>query len=397
MIRRLNTSRVRVLTPPVKGDGAIRIQALPNADGGQPPAFAGNVDNLYEEVGETSIEVAKAGFSPEGGKSSRIWQVNPTDIDDLTGAFTAILGTCAYDASGTGKLVRTLPLADPLYPWLYASAVPTVEGYGKVTKTAADPELEAPSFPFGSFWGAYRLTVESLQRPFPILSDASVNTYTGSYYDDAGSQQSFTVAEEQFRFCTWDLVPQADYVTQQRGRMLFNSSDSADGKMFQAMPRFLLPNQLYTVNWFYVPVRLAVSANSYLKRWRGRVNQNAFYGPDGLAFDPGELLYLNFGVKLFTPPVPARGSLGGEGGTIFSTEKFCNVQLTFLATSRTVYSAPSGDPANRNYVVGGHNLQPWSDGNFRYAQVDDATRRPTFLSAPLETLFTDCDSPGGVP
>ncbi|WP_171473810.1 hypothetical protein [Frigoriglobus tundricola] len=368
---------------------------------GQPPTFNGNIANLYEVVGEER-EVSKAGFSPEGGKSQRTWQITPANNTDLINSLTAILGTCNYTASGTGKLNRTLPQADPLYAWMYASSIPTIEGYGQYTKVSADPQLEAPGFPSGALWDQYNLSVESLPRPFPVLPDSAINTYVDTYYPETGGGTTnvlYTVAQEQNRYCSWDMQPQADYVTQQKGRMTFNSSDVANNASLNAMPRWYLPNSLYTVTWFLVPIRLVISSDSYITRWRGRINQNEMYGPDSFKFNKGELLYLNYSVKLFTPPVQKLVPLGGTGGDIVSTEKFCNLTLTFLYTTRTLISEPSVAPTNKNFVVGGHNLLPWNDGGFRYAQTvstDPASplpNQPAFLSAPLETLWTDCDSP----
>ncbi len=390
VIRRL---RDRLTVPPKP-----KLSAGPAIDG-QPPTFNGDKANLWEDVGDGSTEAAKVGFSPEGGKSQRLWQITPANVGDLISSFPVIIGSCAYEASGTGKLQRTLPMADPMYAWMYASSIPGVEGYGRYNHVDADATLEAPGFPFGAFWDNYRLGVESLPRPFPVLPDSSITSRSGRWYPEAGggtTEETFTVAEEQFRYCTWDMQPQSDYITQQKGTMKFNSSDSANAHMFAAMPRFFLPNSLYTITWYYVPIRLIVSAKSYILRWRGRINQNRFIGPDGLEFDPGELLYLNFSQKMFTPPVQNMVDLGGES-TIVSTEKFAHITLTFLFTRRKRFSDPGVTVTNQNYVTGGHNLMPWNDGNFRYAAVQGGDERPTWLSAPLETLFTDCDSPNGVP
>jgi len=388
--------------PPVKGKGKRKAGAFSGVvPDGQPPTFSGDIANLYEDMGEGSNEVAKVGFTPEGGRCGRIWQITPENIEDLISAYPAILGSCAYEASGTGKLNRTLPLADPLYSWLYASSMPGIEGYGKYNQVDADPTLEAPGFPKGTLWDQYRLSVESLPRPFPILPDSAINVYTASWYSEtAGTVEvDYNVCDEQFRYCTWDEVPQSDYITQQKGTMTFNSVDGANSKGYAAMPRFYLPNSLYTITWYYVPIRLLISPNSYLRRWKGRINQHTMYGPDGLTFEPGELLYLNYSQKMFTPPIQNLVTLGGGGGTIVSTEKFAHITLNFLATKRKLFSAPSVAPTNLNYVVGGHNLMPWNDGNFRYAAVGTPASggRPSWLSAPLDTLFTDCDSPGGVP
>ncbi len=192
----------------------------------QPPSFNGLVANLvanlYEEVGDGPTEVSKAGFSTEGGKSQRAWPMTPASAAGLVSAFPAILGTVQYNATGTGKLARPLPVADPLYPWMYASSIPAVEGYGTAAQTVADPQLEAAAFPYGAFWQRYRLSVESMPRPFPVLPDYLIPTYqgagagtAGTWYPETGggtTPVSYNVACEQFRYCTWDFTAQSDYV-----------------------------------------------------------------------------------------------------------------------------------------------------------------------------------------
>jgi len=143
----------------------------------QPPSFNGSVANLYEEVGDGPTEVSKAGFSTEGGKSQRAWPMTPASAADLVSVFPAILGTVQYNATGTGKLARTLPVADPLYPWMYASSIPTVEGYGTTTPIAADPQLEA---------SAFRMVASGVSQPNqPAWLSAPLETL----WTDCGSKQ----------------------------------------------------------------------------------------------------------------------------------------------------------------------------------------------------------------
>lgn len=393
MFRRLRETH----TPPRK---------LTSPPAGPPPTFNSTLANMYEDVGDDgSHDPAKAGFTAEGGKSHRLWQITPDSVEDLITAFPMILGDCKYAASGTGKLSRTLPLADPVFAWLYASSLPEITGYGKYNQVTADPELEAAGFPNGTLWDQYRVAVESIPRPFPVLSDNYVQNTQSTWYPEVDGGTTFVVgdvANEQTRYCTWDLQPQNDYITQQRGRMAFVSQDDTNGSTYAAMPRVFLPNQIYTITWYYVPVRLIISPNSTIRKYRGRINQSQFIGPDGFQFNPGELLYLSYSQKIFTPPIQNLVQLGGYPPTIVSTEKFAHITFTFLYTQRTNVSTPVTPPTNKNYVVGGHNLLPWHDGNFRYAQcqIPDtgfaSNFRPAWLSAPFEALFTDCDSPGAL-
>lgn len=365
--------------------------------------------SFFEAHDGSGAPISSAGFAVEGGKSTRVWELDEPNEEDIGAAITLILGGTTYAAQPSGRLNRTLPLADPEFPWLYASSIPSIKGFGRYGKQEADSELEAPSFPFFSFWSNYLFTVESTPRPYPVLPDAGIRRKSSFWYPETGggtTPQSFTYVEEWNRFCDWDMIPQNDYITQQRGSMQFKtgSGTGANGLSYVAMPRTFMPNAIFKVTWFLVPLRYIISPNSYLRRWRGRVNQFDWTGPGGLQFNSGELLYMAYSQKKYTPPVQKIINLGG-GSSVDSTSKLCNIELTFLHTSRVGTDLPA-DPTNQNYVVGGHNLLPYPGGKasgspvvpkgFYYAQTNDTDHTPSWLSFPLEILFTDPDAPGGI-
>lgn len=370
--------------------------------GAIPPTFNGNYDNLYEKLGDDGNDVSGMGAGLEGTKTTRTWRCNPADFNDLTSAFGIILGSCSYDNGGQPRLNRTLPLADPVAPWAYAATVPTVRGFGKYALTAADPTLESPPFPYSMLFDIYDIEVESLTRPFPVLPDNLIQVLSGSWYSESGSGTSkevYQYAREQDRFCTASFAPQGEYVVMQTNSMVGNSagvSPNPNNALLPTGPRVYLPNALYTVKWFFVPYRLVLSSNSYLERWRGRINQNSFTGPDGFNFPAGSLLYINYAVEPYTPPVNALTSLDNESTSV-STDKFVTITMTLLYTKRTLTGSTASAPTNKNYIVGGHNLLPWTDTNFYYFQVPTGTKQPIFLSAPLETLWSDCDASNAVP
>lgn len=384
-----------------------RLRTVPAT--GLPPFFDGAVANLYEAMGEEN-EVSGMGAGLEGTKTNRTWQCNPTTFADLVSAFSLILGKCAYGAGGQPRLHRTLPLADPVAPWAYASTIPSIKGFGTGTITPADGTLETAPFPYSALWEFYNIEVDSLSRPFPVIPDQSIMVRSGSWYPETagGTTQvkGWQYALEQNRFCTATFAPQGEYVVLQNNQLKGNSNSSSGSTppgpneaSIQTGPRVYLPNALYTVKWYYVPYRLVLSPNSYLERWRGRINQNTMTGPDGFSFPPGSLLYINYAVEIYTPPVnQVVSTTDGLGSlSVISTEKFVTITMTFLYTKRTLTGTVGVTPTNKNYVVGGHNLLPWSDTNFYYFNVLTGTQQSIFLSAPLETLFSDCDSQLPVP
>ena len=405
-VRRLNTVRpahrpVLHTSGPIGGGGSFSPDSP-----SQPPLYNGNIGNLYEDVGDGPTEISTAGFMLEGTKTRRAWQITPASPSDLTNSLTDVLGAVDYNPSGTGKLTRTLPLADPFFPWAFASAIPALEGYGRATQVQADPALEAPPFPSVAYWDRYRIAVESMSRPFPVSPDSRINSISdGKWFPETGggtTPVTFTYATEQMRYCTWDMQPEADYVTQQKGQMVFSSSDVFNNASLNAMPRGWLQTQRLVVTWYQVPLRLVTSANSFLVRFLGRVNQNPVVLPYGLTCSPGQMLYLNFGIKPYTPPVQNVVALG-TGYNVVSTEKFVNIEMHFLYTNRSNISPPASAPTNKNFVYqGGHNCLVGPDFQPRYAittsnppvYVPPYPNQPAWLSGPLEVLWTDPDSTG---
>jgi len=169
------------------------------------------------------------------------------------------------------------------------------------------------------------------------------------------------------------------------------SKQGADGQAAKAQAPLYLNNADVTLTWFGVPLRYVRSDNSYFEKYKGRVNQNAWATP-WKTWQPGELLYQNYSYREYVPPV-AQIETDPIYGTITSIDKTCTVILKFLETRRV--TADTYTPVNRNYVKGGHNLQPWfGDRKFHYggaAQRGSTDPLPCFLSADLRILFTDPD------
>jgi|HubBroStandDraft_4_1064222.scaffolds.fasta_scaffold00029_60 hypothetical protein len=170
--------------------------------------------------------------------------------------------------------------------------------------------------------------------------------------------------------------------------------------IFQDSPRLFLPNQILKFNWYAVPYRFITDPNSYITRMLGRINQMSWYN-----WQPGQLLYLGFNPKKFTPPVVQtrlfQAPPGGSNNPVALPDLLCNIEFTFLLTYRvgTGDIGPFPNPNNKNWIAVGHNLQPWygdrafhyssSDANFYGVQQGISGQYPKWLSAPFALLFQD--------
>lgn len=335
-----------------------------------------------------STSPGAASFAMEGGRATLLLDViGPAD--NLEEAITELLGACK--AKGDGRLERTLPKAHPLFPWLFCERINNIQGMGPdADDTPAEPELEAPSLSSYQGYSRYRLTCEFTPRPYAVLPDSEVEVSSSSYYTDAGGSTSSTVAQEWVRFLDVQADAKPELATAQQGEMVFltNAGTTPPHNVsFPGFPRIYLPNGQVRMRWYQVPERYVSSRNSNLKKYIGRVNQTGFD-----QWEAGELLYLGYTQRRYTPPIPDRVANNNDN-TIFTAEKLVDLELTFEETVRTIGSAWT--PSNASWVAGGHNLQPFlRDQKFYFAGRKSSTaseRLPTFLSFQIGLLFTDPD------
>lgn len=383
--------------------------------------MAQDITNYLEEV--DSISPALATFTADSGKANIPYFLlnppnspggTPLEVNDLTAAIGQILG---YNGSGGGpggfKMNRNTPVAHPIYQMCYASAL-QIRGIGRPTKmdTAAFEDFVANLFPYYALYPNYRFDVDFATRPYPILEDEDIPVITGFEWSppplggaDPTKELRYTYAEEWLRYCDVTLLTQNDYITAVKGLSRLQTSDNtvpggADpngGFEFQGMPRMFLPNGIFKMRWYDVPYRYVLSPSSYLNKFRGMVNQDAFFQMDsGTMFQPGELLYLGYEPSVYTSPIVQFMNLGGNG----TFTKFCNIDINFLYTRRPATKAPATQYAN--YIAAGHNLNPWfQNRNFYYTYFDDGSgnKTPYWFSFPVELLFTnpDVDQPDPIP
>ena len=337
---------------------------------------------------------------------------------DIYNAITTLVGTTnnqsfgingplgPLDDSGFGCYInRVMPAGHPQFPFLYVKNLDSVEGVGyapnqfqpaMVTPTSGYTNAAAAAPPLPN-WALYKYydfkcSFGPLYGGAAIVPDSELTIISAlPYYDDGGIQRTATVVNEWQRFVDYGRFPINDFATFQQGQMVFQTtgidqlSTRANGSKYPAMPKIFLPNSLIKLIWYGVPHRYITSPNSYLSRYVGRVNQNAFAD-----WQSGQLLFMNANPTRYQMPIPP--ALAGI--STFSTTKLCNIEMTFLMTSRVSPDAPALAP-NRSWVTAGHNLLPWfKDRRFHYAHGQDnvATNQvPSWLSFRFELLFCDPD------
>ena len=368
---------------------------------------------LVEDVGD-GMSPTSYSINLTQGSSSRKWfalsnvnedgtvqfNVQPSDILQL---IHDVLGTTAYPVNTTtpGKLNRTLPLVDPLLPWLYASDIPTMQGFGQFKYTDTTSTQGGPSWPQFALWSNYSFTVNHISRPYPIVPDTSITSHQVNWTDTAGNLQHATYFDEWNRYTDFTLTPRGEWLEQQRGASYFQTNTGNEpGQNAQATTqqsvRMLMPDSILKILWVGVPLRYVLSTNSYLNRMRGYINQNAWEGPAGTGtpYPAGSLLYMDFAPRIYSPTVPVSITWAGS---FLDYSKLCDIEMIFFLTSRVGTDLPA--PANANFIAAGWNCLPYLPRRkFYYTYNLDlagATKYPQFYSVPFELLFSDPDSPNG--
>lgn len=358
-----------------------------------------------------------AALTMKTGRHTLQYQINNAGIDGLQQAITQILGTVRASTSSP-KLTRTLPVASPIFPYFYASAISGIRGVGAPAKTAtstlaktvaASPFTLPQPMPNIAMYPVWELSVEFTPRPYAAMTDDQiagsskiVTTWTPppSTAGEVIANIDSIFCQEYIRFTDFDIVPQNDSITGTQGTFTFRTKTpgaTIEGKSFQGMVRMLLPNQILRLRWHEVPLNYYMSANSYLKRFVGYINQFDWFPWGGdVVFPAGSLLYIGTNPVQYTSPVIqlqqwARGDL--------STSKLATMEMTFLVTSRIGGASEGGQmtPANANFIAAGHNLLPFFPNReyhysvFNSSAIDRTLQAPAWYSIPFDMLFTNPD------
>ena len=344
------------------------------------------------------------GCTMESGRGNGTYYLTGvTDVSDIYTAITELLGDVQY-TPGAGPLVRTLPRQHPFLPW-YVAGISSMKGIGGNYQLINNPGTPFTSqFTSYALYSEYVINVDFQPRPYPIFDDVYITGTSQTWIPETSggaNTVNYTSYNEWERFTDIDADPSSDSVTVGVGQMAFNATGLAnDAFRFTGMPKMFLNNEMLKLTWYCVPYRYYSSSNSYLRKFRGRVNQNAWNTLAFGYFGVGELLYLGCKPKKFTPPLGNNTVVLSQG--VIDYAKFCNIEMTFLRTIRLLGATPLNAPTNGNYVAANHHLTPFFGSGtqalshtFLYTSTvptSGSSSAPLWLSGPIpECLFLDPD------
>lgn len=342
-------------------------------------------------------------FSTSIGQSNEIYLLkNITTFQQLQICIRELIGDSIAIPQQPG-LIRTLPLRHPIMPW-YCIGCNSFQGYGQPYIPKVNPFQ--PFIPQVAKWCLYqnwRLQLNFQPLPYPVLSNQVLGNWEdGEWYRDNGTLQKYTYAKEWERMCIYTPQQSDDNVTAQHGYLAFNALNLPENaRTFLAQPRLYLNNEKMSITWLNVPFSYITSNYSYLKRFRGRVNQSSWSTKNFGSFGPGEVLYLGYSTKIYNQPFD-NNTYAYPGFNIPDFKRNCDITLNFMTTNRTLEEVPLNEPQNPNWIAGGFNLQPFiGDGTepnsrtFLYASTtphSGAFSRPLFDSFPIQILFSNPDA-----
>lgn len=368
-----------------------------------------NINTMYEYVGD-GRSPSQANFTMRNSSVTRTWYIpnpNGPGINEAPGLIASdlqllpqqILGTTSTSI-GEGGLSRQLPLADGLYPWMYAESINGLRGIGLATQEPPQLSTNTASLPGYALFQNYELTVTCTDRKYPVSPDTAIVSATVNWTDAENTSQATPYWREWERFVDLTFDPKDQWIEQQRGASYFETFsglEPGNGQTTQQSIMMMMPDNILRLLWVGVPFRYVMSPNSYLTRFRGRINQFEWAGPPGAAeaglspFTAGSLLYIGFKPTIYNPVNPVLGTIAGN---TISYSKLCDIEMFFLHTSR------EGDDLEAsvgNVIRAGWNLQPYLPHRaFYYIYSLDLAglKFPPFYSFPVEILFSDPDAPG---
>ena len=345
------------------------------------------VAEFKERVG--NIAKSSAGFSFEGGKATIEYHLLWDEVEQF-----------CKDALGQvsiafGKLARILPYAHPVFPWLYVSSIPTIEGFRFITNSeAAGVDLEAEPIPEYALYQYAKVVLEFSPRPYALFKDESIGVYPLEYFNDAGATVTKDVAAESWRFVEYATKTSMEYLTAQHGQYRMAGTLEATAPSFPGQVRILKKSKNITLTWHQVPFRVSEGPNIF--DGLGKINQIAFFG-----YGTGTLLFQGWTTTRPMPaPFPDMVVDEDTGSTLPSSEKIVNIEFSFLYLEPDL-GGQGVTPENQNHIAYGHNAFPWfKDGKYYYATTGgDANTSPVegippYKSYPFQLLFTPSVSEG---
>lgn len=319
---------------------------------------------------------------------------------------------------GAGSLDRIMPMCDSQMAGMFADSpmvrVNSQENYRPDTYGLGPLLAVPPLVATFSLFNAIEADISFSPRPYAVLPNERMVPDYREFFDVDGTRRYLRHYPEWLRFVQV-------FVDDIDSRISFNNGSemvyrvpsglpaNLNNSAFPGIPDMVVPDQKYVLRWYQVPLRYLTSANSYLVKYKGFVNQWTWL--NGKL--PGSMLYMGCkSVRTYTPPqfLPTNQPLTVDGFTnimlgSFYSEPLVDLELTFIYTARTVYTSldevPAGELPNRNWIAAGHNLLPHPNTRrYFYAHVrtkdpnDFANQPPYYFSIPHAILFQDPDVSG---
>jgi len=341
-----------------------------------------------------------ANLSLKGGKAKMSYWLKSTNVEDFSAAATLILGSA--QPAGNGGITRQLPMAHPRFPTLYAESLPDFPGLGGgfVKEGSAATVWGAPPPPQYARYPQYRIDVEFANRLYtlgPDLTPPGVATWMDDQGTGADVQVKYWDAAEYTRWVWTTSGPKENFITGKTGQLGYiDIGNPFVSYQFSDFIRVPMPDGAVKLTWYEVPYSFVTSANSFFRKYQGRINYQSFLG-----WPAGSLLYVTIQARPYMQPIP----LVPPGGGAARPVALCDIDVIMMETSRTIAPGDAAQPAPApggrltNWVVGGWNLQLWwRDRQFHYCHQGKSTdplssQIPLFRSVPLQLLFSDPDTP----
>jgi len=349
------------------------------------------------------------GCTAEDGNASGTYLLqNVTSINDVYQAIYDLVGTVSLANNSLLNVQRQIPAAHPYLPSFFVQNIISFKGRGgQFTQNINPINLNYPDIQYWNLWNNYEIVCNFKPRDFPIYNDSQLGSVqTSTWYNDLGTEVTYSYLPEWERFCNIEKSPRDDNVTMQFGQMTFNAMGiTQDSRQFTAQPKLPLKNSNLTINWWNVPYTYVTSANSYLDRFLYRVNDQEFNTYNFGNYPAGSLLFTNYTTKIITPATNNANYVGSFNNLEY-WPRYCNIQLQFLLTKRTLGAQPQTLPPQ--YTASGHNSLPYFgsskdplNNTFLYCNsypTSAAYAAPLWKSYPTFLLWQnpDCTTNAGV-
>lgn len=352
-----------------------------------------NINAATERIASRSV--SNSGFSlTEGARASMKLIVTE---DKLESAIREAMGSATPLQAG---IQRKVPIAHPHWQWLFCERISNIEGVEFDRKVDAteedvlfDTQSEAPPLTYYARYKRYELALDFTARPYAVLPDSSIKTFTETWTTEAGAIEIKEYAEEYLRYTEYRRTPSSEFLTAENGQMVWKMDANPtppptvtlqDKAVAGGQLRMLIRSAQIEYKFYEVPYTFITSTKSFISRATGHVNIFDWNGHKA-----GSLLMLGATVdRVYTPIFPQWIETGG-GGYVPSQQKLCDITFQMLERDEAPGIAYAG--ATGNAVAYGHNLLFNPQTARWYYAVNQNTGKPTYPAFPFSLIFANPD------